>query len=155
MPPTPSAVAPRQFFLADTLRWEPAQGLPDVREIGLAKRSPEGAEEIVGYDKIVEGQNYIYAQRKCRVTKAFPNGTLGITFELKEDYWYRNCVPAGSLKPIPEKKPKKPVAKPAPAAKPAAAAAPAAPAEPPAAPSTDAPAASAPASPTTDPPTTG
>ncbi len=125
MPPTPSAVAPRQFFLADTLRWEPAQGLPGVGEIGLAKRTPEGPEEIVGYDKFVEGQNYLYAQRKCRVTKAFPNGTLGITFELKEDYWYRNCVPAGSLKPIPEKKPKKPVAKPAPAAKPTASAAPA------------------------------
>lgn len=123
MPPTPSAVAPRQFFLADTLRWEAAQGLPGVGEIGLARRTLDGPEEIVGYDKVVEGQNYLHAQRKCRVTKAFPNGTFGITFELKEDYWFRNCVPAGSLKPIPEKKPKKPpVAKPAAAPKPAAAA---------------------------------
>ncbi len=114
----------RQFFLTDTLRWVPAQGLEGVQEIGLAKRTPDGPDEIVGYDKIVEGQNYLYAQRKCRVTKAFGNGNVGITFELKEDFWWRNCVPARELKPIPEKKPKKPIAKPAPAApKPAAEAA--------------------------------
>lgn len=111
----------RQFFLADTLRWVPAQGIDGVQELGLAKRTPDGPDEIVGYDKIVEGQNYLYAQRKCRVTKAFGNGNVGITFELKEDFWWRNCVPARELKPIPEKKPKKPIAKPAPAApKPAA-----------------------------------
>lgn len=106
----------RQFFLADTLRWVPAQGIDGVQELGLAKRTPDGPDEIVGYDKIVEGQNYLYAQRKCRVTKAFGNGNVGITFELKEDFWWRNCVPAKELKPIPEKKPKRPPPAKAPAA---------------------------------------
>ncbi|MFN7954800.1 MAG: hypothetical protein U0610_23950 [bacterium] len=132
MATAPSAPA-RQFFLADTLHWVPAQGLEGVQEIGLAKRVPDGPEEIVGYDKVIEGQNYLYAQRKCRVTKAFNDGLVGITYELKEDYWWRNCVPATELKPIPEKKPKRPPPAKAPAA-PKPPAAPEAAAEPAAAP---------------------
>jgi hypothetical protein len=106
----------RQFFVPDTLRWAPADGIPGVKEVGLARRAPDAPEEeVVGYDGIVEGRNYLYGQRKARVTKALQKGLLGITFELKEDFWFRNCVPASSLKPIPEKKPRK-VPKPAPPA---------------------------------------
>ncbi len=95
------------YFIDETLHWVAADDVPRAERKALAKRKPDGPEEVVGWDDRVEGTIYMYRQRKAKVTRALQTGLLGITFDTKEALWYRNCVPAADLEPVPEKKSRK------------------------------------------------